>query len=138
MFRILRHLILGILSLFFIVPFIWMVITSFKPENEIFSNTFHFFPQNFTLIENYTKAFKKNDLLHFLFNGFFVCFAILLIQIITAYPCAYALYKFKGQKFLLVIIVCSLLIPTQAICVLVYFNVLFWSFRFISSSCFAF
>lgn len=47
MFRILRHLILGILSLFFIFPFVWMVITSFKPENEIFSNAFHFFPQNF-------------------------------------------------------------------------------------------
>ncbi|EAH4502752.1 carbohydrate ABC transporter permease [Campylobacter jejuni] len=131
MFRILRHLILGILSLFFIFPFVWMVITSFKPENEIFSNAFHFFPQNFTLIENYTKAFKENDLLHFLFNGFFVCFAILLIQIIIAYPCAYALskYKFKGQKFLLVIIVCSLLIPTQAICVpwyilMYYFGVL--------------
>lgn len=60
MFRILRHLILGILSLFFIFPFVWMVITSFKPENEIFSNAFHFFPQNFTLIENYTKAFKEN------------------------------------------------------------------------------
>ncbi|EOI5266924.1 carbohydrate ABC transporter permease, partial [Campylobacter jejuni] len=75
--------------------------------------------------------FKENDLLHFLFNGFFVCFAILLIQIIIAYPCAYALskYKFKGQKFLLVIIVCSLLISTQAICVpwyilMYYFGVL--------------
>lgn len=43
MFRILRHLISGILSLFFIFPFVWMVITSFKPENEIFSNAFHFF-----------------------------------------------------------------------------------------------
>ncbi|RQD67894.1 carbohydrate ABC transporter permease [Campylobacter hepaticus] len=119
MFKILRHVFLSILSLFFIFPFLWMLISSFKPENEFFSSTFNFFPQNFSLIENYTKALEENNLLEFLFNGFFVCFAILLIQILIAYPCAYALskYKFKGQKFLLIVIICSLLIPTQAICI---------------------
>lgn len=36
-----------LMLLFFIFPFVWMVITSFKPENEIFSNAFHFFSTKF-------------------------------------------------------------------------------------------
>ncbi|MDX2332881.1 hypothetical protein OXW42_05265 [Campylobacter hepaticus] len=63
MFKILRHVFLSILSLFFIFPFLWMLISSFKPENEFFSSTFNFFPQNFSLIENYTKALEENNLL---------------------------------------------------------------------------
>lgn len=47
MFKILRHVFLSILSLFFIFPFLWMLISSFKPENEFFLVLLIFFHRIF-------------------------------------------------------------------------------------------
>ncbi len=121
-FSILRHSILGFLSLAFLFPFAWMILTSFKPENEIFSLHLSFFPENIALIKNYTQAFQQNPLMRFLLNGIIVTLGILIIQILIAYPCAYSLSKhnFKGKKLLLTTIICCLLIPMHVICVPLY------------------
>ncbi len=127
-FSFIRHILLLSIGILFIFPFIWMILTSFKPESEIFSSSIIFFPKEFAMIENYTKAFQQTPLLHYLLNGFFVSFAILFIQIIVAYPCAYALskHKFMGRKLLMAVIVCALLIPTQVICVPLYLLMYFF------------
>ncbi|TLD96335.1 carbohydrate ABC transporter permease [Helicobacter jaachi] len=132
-FSIFRHIVLiGIGSVFFF-PFLWMVLTSLKPESEIFSNTLAFFPTQWYALQNYTQAFTDTPLLRFLINGVFVTLSILLLQILIAYPCAYALskHKFWGRNFILVMIVCCLLIPAQAICVPLY--LLMYKFGFLDS-----
>lgn len=121
-FGLMRHIFLCVFGMLFLFPFVWMILTSFKPENEIFSLDFSFFPSEFGLVENYTKAFSEIPLMRFLWNGFVVSVGILVIQILVAYPCAYALskHKFLGRKLFLSIVVCCLLIPTQVICVPLY------------------
>lgn len=120
--KLLRHIVLLSIGSLFLFPFIWMVLTSFKPENEIFTNELLFFPTQFEVISNYTQAFSKTPLLRFLFNGIIVTALIFFTQVIVAFPCAYALskHKFFGKDLLLVVVVACLLIPPQAICIPLY------------------
>lgn len=116
LFSLARHLVLSLLGFVFFFPFLWMFLSSLKHENEIFQNTF--FPHKIAFWENYTKVLDTG-LLMFLCNGALVCLAILLLQILIAYPCAYALSKheFVGKRVVFNLIVLCLLIPTQAVCV---------------------
>lgn len=116
LFSLARHFFLSLLGFIFFFPFLWMFLSSLKNENEIFQNTL--FPQKIVFLENYSKALDTG-LLHFLCNGVLVCFAILFLQILIAYPCAYALSKheFTGKRWIFTLIILCLLIPTQAICV---------------------
>lgn len=118
-FPIFRHITLLAVGFIFIFPFIWMILTSFKPENEMFSNTIHLLPQHFALVQNYSDAFSKTPLFRFLLNGFFVTIMIFLSQVLIAFPCAYALSKhnFLGKELFFSIIIACLLIPPQAICI---------------------
>ena len=62
-FRILRHVVLMVVALVFLMPFIWMVLTSLKPADEIFGSEIHLFPTRFAAVENYTLALTKVPLL---------------------------------------------------------------------------
>ncbi|NLK66971.1 MAG: carbohydrate ABC transporter permease [Campylobacteraceae bacterium] len=132
-FSIFRHVFLLSFSLLFLFPFIWMVLTSFKPEYEIFSNELLFFPVNSVGFANYIEAFKATPLLRFLLNGVFVTLMIFFTQVLVAFPCAYALakHKFIGKDFLLIVVVACLLIPPQAISVPLY--ILMYKFGFLDT-----
>lgn len=93
LFRIARHLVLGAMAFVFLSPFIWMVLTSFKPVDEIFQVQLTLLPHQWAAIENYTTALTKVPLLSYLANGVLVCTAILLLQILVALPAAYAFAK---------------------------------------------
>lgn len=121
---IVKHIVLIATSFLFALPFIWMVITSLKPEDEIFSSEFTIFPKNFAFIENYTAAFTQVDLLLYLYNGFVVVTAIFFFQMLTSIPAAYAVAKlrFKGKKIFFGLVLFSLLIPQFVFAIPVYFQ----------------
>lgn len=118
-FRILRHLILMTGALIMLTPFIWMLLTSFKAPDEIFSSELRFLPENWYIIENYTEALNRTPLLQFMLNGVIVTVAIFLCQISIAVPAAYALAKlrFRGRKVLFGAVLLCLLIPPQAVAI---------------------
>lgn len=118
-FRILRHLILMTGALIMLTPFIWMLLTSFKAPDEIFSSELRFLPDNWYIIENYTEALRRTPLLQFMLNGVIVTVAIFLCQISIAVPAAYALAKlrFRGRKVLFGAVLLCLLIPPQAVAI---------------------
>ncbi len=117
LFSMLRHLILASLALIFLAPFIWMVVTSIKPEDEIFLNELRIIPERFAGYENYRIALTETPLLRFMLNGLIVTVAIFLSQVAVAVPAAYALAKlqFKGKQVLFIAILACLMIPPQAV-----------------------
>lgn len=117
--EILRHLILLSVGIFFLAPFIWMILTSMKPESEILSNHIRLFPEKLALWENYKTAFTETPLLRYMFNGVVVTVGIFICQIIIAVPAAYALakLKFRGKGMVFMTVVGCLLIPTQAVAI---------------------
>lgn len=113
--RLLAHAILIAGAVIMLTPFVWMVLTSFKPPNEIFLAHPTVLPQRWYAVENYSKIFTDVPLVRFLVNGVLVCGAIVLVQLSIAVPAAYALAKirFRGRDALFSLIVVSLLIPIQ-------------------------
>jgi len=102
-------------AVFMLLPFVWMLITSIKPPGEIFSATISLWPKQFYGVENYSFALNSAPLLRFAVNGVILCVGILVVQLIVAIPCAYALAKlhFPGKRLLFVLVLLGLCIPVQ-------------------------
>jgi multiple sugar transport system permease protein len=102
-------------AVFMLLPFVWMLITSIKPPDEIFRATLSLWPRQFYGVENYRFALTSAPLLRFAANGVIVCAGILAAQLLVAIPCAYALAKlrFPGRQALFVLTLLVLAIPVQ-------------------------
>jgi multiple sugar transport system permease protein len=100
---------------FVLLPFVWMLVTSIKPPDEIFTATLRLWPRHLNAVENYTRALTSAPLLRFALNGLIVCAGILVVQLMVAIPCAYALAKlrFPGRNVLFVLTLLALAIPVQ-------------------------
>lgn len=105
-----------------VLPYVVMVSTSTKSESQIFAGTFELLPNSWALIDNYRKALTSVPLVRFLWNGVVVCALILILQLLTAIPCAYALSKipFRGRDFALSVVLVGLLIPHQISAIPIY------------------
>lgn len=114
-----RHLALLALTLFALVPFLWMVSTSLKPPAEILSSELHWWPHRLYALENYSAAFSRVALGRYLLNGCIVTATILLLQLFVAVPAAYALAKlrFWGREAVFTVVLFCILIPYQAVAV---------------------
>jgi len=112
---VLIHGVLVAGALFMLAPFIWMLVTSIKPPSEIFSAEIALWPKQFYGVENYRFAMEKAPLLRFALNGVIICAGILVVQLLVAIPCAYALAKleFPGRNLLFVLVLLGLCIPVQ-------------------------
>lgn len=121
-FRAVRHLLLMTGALIFLAPFIWMVLTSLKPVDEVFTRELTLLPTRLALVENYTEALTRVPLLRYLWNGIVVCSAILVLQILVLLPAAYAFAKleFRGKTWAWRLVLLALMIPHQATAIPTY------------------
>lgn len=112
-----RHVVLVSTSLVILAPFIWMVSLSFKPPSEMFEVPFRILPEHFYGWENYRAALSATPIPRYFLNGVIVCTGILLCQVATAAPVAYALAKidFRGKRWLFGGVLVGMLIPSQAL-----------------------
>src|SRR5260370_33739770 len=88
------HLILIALSLLSILPLYWMMITSLRPENEIFSTLP--WPQHPNLA-NYSRLLVEVPSGRMIFNTFTVSLAVALAQLLTAMLAGYAFARWRGR-----------------------------------------
>ncbi|UQZ83807.1 L-arabinose transport system permease protein AraQ [Paenibacillus konkukensis] len=121
-----------IVSLLFITPLLWMVVSSFKPEPRIFADLSSYkalLPVDFTL-DNYRKAFERIPMFKYLFNSLFYVSVICLCSLGVNSLCGYALAKlnFKGRAWILTCIVALMVVPFESILMPLYFvvNTLHW------------
>lgn len=103
-----------LLALVFFFPFYWMVITSFKTLGDTVLFPPELIPSTVQW-QSYIDAFKAIPFLHFLGNSLIVTFSILVLQMLTIIPAAYAFarYEFKGSRFLFGIAMVAMMIPVQ-------------------------
>jgi multiple sugar transport system permease protein len=108
-----RHGTLLITTALAVMPFVWMLSLSTKSPGELFQQSFSLWPEDFHALENYSAALTTAPLPRFMFNGAFVCGAIVILQLLICAPCAYALAKlrFPGREGLFSLVLVALLIP---------------------------
>ncbi|MFA6935594.1 MAG: carbohydrate ABC transporter permease [Sphaerochaetaceae bacterium] len=112
---------LGLLLLAWLFPFVWMVFTSLKLENDVVSKTFSFFPRNATLA-NYTKAFKSTYILRWMLNSFIASASCMILTLAVDAPIAYAFakIKFPGRNMLFWVIMAGMMVPFQVLIIPLY------------------
>ncbi|MCL8000331.1 carbohydrate ABC transporter permease [Brucella sp. 21LCYQ03] len=115
--KYLPHIVLALGAFVMLLPFYWMVLTSIRSPGEVFNVSLWPIPKKFDAVENYVRAASQVPMLRFMLNGVIVCFGILIVQVLTAVPAAYALAKlrFPGRKIMLALVIAALCVPIQAL-----------------------
>ena len=76
-------------ALFALFPLIWMVILSFKPDEQMFTTTFIFTPT----LENFRAVLGDGGFIRSLWNNLVVSGLAVALSLIVGVPAAYALGK---------------------------------------------
>ena len=109
-----------------LAPFYWMVVSSLRPDNEIFDNTW--WPAHPSL-ENYQAVFQpNNNFLRGLGNSLIVSISVTIIALLIATFASYALARldFRGKGGFLILIIATSMFPLVAIIVPLLKNFSAW------------
>ena len=117
--KILRNLSLaGKIAIGFIIisPLLIGLSMSFMAPPEMASIPPHFFPRD-PVLRTYQNALRQVPIFLFMRNSVIVCAIVITAQICTCSLAAYSFsfYKFKGQRFLFLVILSTMMIPADAI-----------------------
>jgi len=112
----LAYFILVPASLIALLPFVWMILSSFKTLKEIRQVPPSFVPKEFTL-DNYQRVLTDKDLPLGIFyrNSAIIAFANVVQVLFTSslFGYIFAKFEFKGKKVLFWFILSLMMIPTQ-------------------------
>jgi len=106
------YILMIFLSIYFVFPIIWMIISSVKPSTELFTYPPKFIPSSWHL-ENFKEAWNAQPFNLYLKNSLLIVIFNTLGQIFSCTLVAYgfARYKFKGRELLFTILLASMMIP---------------------------
>lgn len=114
-------------AIFFIIPMLWLLVSSLKPEAEVFNMSF--FPDTLQW-ENYTKIFERIPFLVYLKNSVFISVVTIIGVVVTSSIVAYAFsfLEWPGRDKLFYFIIATMLLPAQVtmIPIFVIFKELGW------------
>jgi len=115
------YVILIALTMIWLFPVLWTVLSSFKSEAELYSWPPAILPDKFSL-EHFITAFAKGNFGTYFLNSTIVTITstILLLLINTMAGFALAKYRFKGDTILLIGFVSTLMIPLEVIMIPIF------------------
>jgi len=118
------HILLIIGCFFMIFPFIWMIISSFKPNIEIINIEFKLFSSNWTL-ENYKRVINEMPIYRSYFNSILVAIVATISTIFGASLAGFLFAKFRfwGKEILFFIVLGSVMIPIQIVIIPLYYMI---------------
>lgn len=105
-------------TLYTLFPFYWMVVTAFKPTNEIYTTPPRLLPSRF-MFENMAKALSLAPFGLYFKNSVIVTFFSVTITVFINMLAgfAFAKYRFKGKNIFFLMVLSTLMIPQQIIMV---------------------
>lgn len=89
------HLLLAVLAVIWVLPILWIVLTSFRAEKGAYTNTF--LPQAYTL-DNYIKLFTDRNVLNFpkmFWNTFIIAVICCIVSTFFVLSVAYSLSRMR-------------------------------------------
>ena len=118
---VLMYAVLIGISIFMILPFVWMLSTSLKPADEIFHIPPIIISKNSTFAA-YVYIQKTYDILRILWNTFFIAFSATAIRLFFCAMGGYGFSKFKfpGKNGLFLFLLGTMAIPTIVTTIPVY------------------
>jgi multiple sugar transport system permease protein len=112
------YAVLGVGLLAMSLPFLWMLVSSVKPEAEVRQIPPTWLPETFTL-ENYQTLFDRLSFPTYFFNSTLVAIFVTLGNVVFCSMLGYALAKleFRGKRVIFALVLGMLMVPAIAILV---------------------
>lgn len=128
-----RYLVLVLIALIFCFPLVFMLVSSFKPDQQLLldsGNIRAFLPVGDLSLNNYTEAFSRAPVGLFIFNSVLVTGVTVVLSLILCSTAAFAFtfVEWRGRNIALSIILATLIVPfeTTAIPLLLLASKLPW------------
>ncbi|RUU48184.1 carbohydrate ABC transporter permease [Mesorhizobium sp. M6A.T.Ca.TU.002.02.2.1] len=117
-----RYLVLCLIALIFIFPLVFMINSSFKPDNQLLADTSSlraFLPVGDISLDNYFGAFRRAPVGLFVLNSVLVTGATVLLSLLICSLAAFsfAFLRWKGRDVVLSIVIATLIIPFETIAI---------------------
>ena len=116
-----------IVGLIIICPLLYAISLSFMSQGEISQYPPKLIPSKITF-DNFKEALNSVSLLRFIINSFVVSILVTIGQVITASLASYAFafYDFKGKNLLFLMVLSTMMIPTETTIISNFLTVSGW------------
>jgi multiple sugar transport system permease protein len=109
-----------LLSVFFLFPVVFMIVSSFKPDTQIFDDVdgiAAFLPVGDISFANYSGVFDRVPAARFLINSVFVTVCIVVFGLLVNSMAGFALSRmeWRGRKIVFALIIATLILPFETI-----------------------
>lgn len=117
----LTYLILLLFTMIYLVPILWMLVCSFKPDAELFVYPPRLFPTKISF-ENYIDAWNRGDFGLYFKNTTIVAVSatILTVVINTMAGYAFAKYKFRGSTAIFLFFLATMMLPLEVLMIPIF------------------
>ncbi len=98
-----------------LLPFYWLVISSLKTNNEVFTAPIRWWPDT-VIWSNYADIWQKSEMTTWLKNTFLLSVTVTVLQVLTGSFAAYGFSKvrFPGRDLLFLVYVGTIAVPWQS------------------------
>lgn len=119
--HVFTYIILIVFTLIYLVPIVWMTLSSFKSDAELFAYPPTLFPSTFSL-ENYFDAWGRGDFGLYFKNTTIVAVSatVLTVVINTMAGYAFAKYRFKGSTVIFMMFLATLMLPLEVLMIPIF------------------
>lgn len=106
------YVLASVIAVIMLTPFIWSLLTSIKPNTEIFSMPLQWLPTTITF-EHYIDAFESVPFGRYMWNSAYLATVGVLLNLFFGSMSGYAFAKldFVGKNFLFAILIGAMMIP---------------------------
>jgi multiple sugar transport system permease protein len=113
--NVVYSVLLAVVCLLVLVPFVWMISSSLKHDNQVFTVPTQWVPREFVW-SNYVDIWTQIPMLTYLRNSAFLAIAISFLQVLTGSFAAYGFAKlrFPGRDWLFLAYLATIAVPWQA------------------------
>lgn len=117
-----RYALLTLIGLVFVFPVVFMVVSSFKPDLQLLSDTASlraFLPVGDISLNNYFEAFDRAPIGLFMFNSVFITAVtvVLALFVNSLAGFSFAVLRWPGKNIVLPILIATLIVPFETIMV---------------------
>ena len=113
-FRAICYVVIVAGAISFLFPFMWMVSTSLKTDQDVFTWPPRLVPQP-VRFQNYVDAWNSAPYARFFFNSAFIALAVTLANLFFSSLAGYAFakYQFPGKQWIFIALLATMMIPFQ-------------------------
>jgi multiple sugar transport system permease protein len=109
-----KWLVLVVAALFVLLPFVWMILTSFKTEADVFGHPLRLLPTHWTL-SDYTGVWQSLPFARLFLNSIIFAGGVTVVSVFFDSLAAFALARmeFRGKTLAFYLVLATLMVPYE-------------------------